>query len=144
MYFTSPWVVVCNSFITTNSDTARKRGDVRPRLASYKLFFFSLFNSQTKRCRPSHHPHVCMYSDTEHPNWWWLRPLMSQPQEARNAHLASSKGKGRLPASSSTPSCSKGGNSFEPPSFFVLIRSMKQFREERFFFCREEALLDYD
>ncbi|KAL9479891.1 hypothetical protein ACSS6W_004677 [Trichoderma asperelloides] len=62
---------------------------------------------------------------------------MSQPQEARNAHLASSKGKGRLPASSGAPSCSEGGNSFEaPPLVFDSIRQNpihrgKDFEETR-------------
>lgn len=72
--------------------------------------FHFIFPQPSRECHPSTTTtHVCLL-DREHPNWSWSPALHVTAPRNQKRPSSSSQGKGRLPASSSTPSCSEGGN----------------------------------
>lgn len=77
--------------------------------------FYFIFPQPSRECHPSTTTtHVCLL-DREHPNWSWLRPFMSQPQETRNAHLLVPRGRAGCLHHLALPPVPKAGTL--PPSF---------------------------
>jgi hypothetical protein len=92
---------------------------------SFVLIFYFVFQPRRDVIPPSLRC-MCVYSIGNILTGPWLRPLMSQPQENQKRPSSSSKGKGRLPASSSTPLLFRRRELVRSPPFFVWFDSIHQ------------------